>query len=104
VFGYVNRYIGKGDEEVSKFIPALSLDASPITKSGELVTSRLGSVVTEDGEIVHGSWQIDAKEVVELLEWLDYKAPLFWSTKKLESSAKAMREALMEILEAVKHD
>lgn len=87
---------------MSKFIPALGLDSSPITKSHELITSRMGSATDEHGNTIHGSWQIDARDVIELLEWLDYKAPLFWSTKKLERSADDMRAALMEILEAVK--
>jgi hypothetical protein len=48
------------------------------------------------------SWPIDAKEVIELIKWIDYKMPLFYSTGKLEKSAKEMKAALMEILEAVK--
>lgn len=86
---------------MSKFIPALSLHMSPVTKAKEIVHSRLGNIVDDEGNIIDGSWLIDKKDVIQLLEFLDYKAPLLHSTKSLERSAKDMRTALMQIMEAV---
>lgn len=86
---------------MSKFIPALSLESSPITKNREIVSSRLSSKMDSNGNVIHGSLLIDKADIVNILEWLDAKTPLLWATKSLEKSANDMRRALMEIMEVV---
>jgi hypothetical protein len=91
---------------MSKFIPQHDLSTSPITNSGALVYSRLGSAIQEDDKgnlvVVHGSYQVDEKDILKVLKFLDEQEATLMATKNLDELTQNMRAELHSIWAAVK--